>query len=259
MLDQIIQTEQLYYNLFCQSRDEQGLTSFYDDQIIDMYTHNFTLVRHRSSDFAAIIEQQLQLHQQQGKDFFRAEFNFELDKELRNELNALIIQPEITVYDYMHIKTGQHKSISGNQDAVVQQALSGEIIADGIKVDILANETAMGCDFARRRIARKSKVYQDVKAPLDLYVCYYDGQAIGNCELMIQQPFAKIEDFDILPHFQRKGFGSSVIKHLLQAAEQRQVSDAYLITDSSDTAKQMYTKCGFKKVGVKTELLFHLK
>jgi spore maturation protein CgeE len=38
----------------------------------------------------------------------------------------------------------------------------------------------------------------------------------------------------------------------------RGVKIAYLITDSDDTAKDMYTKCGFTKVWQKTILFFKL-
>jgi len=68
----------------------------------------------------------------------------------------------------------------------------------------------------------------------------------------------RIEDFDILQKYQRKGFGTSVLKHLLEEARANCVEFVYLITDSGDTAKEMYKKCGFKKAGEKTELFFDL-
>ncbi|MEK6265253.1 MAG: GNAT family N-acetyltransferase [Clostridium sp.] len=68
-----------------------------------------------------------------------------------------------------------------------------------------------------------------------------------------------MEDFDILKNYQRKGFGTSLLKYLLEEAKDNSVKFVYLITDSGDTAKDMYKKCGFKKAGEKTELFFNLK
>jgi len=75
---------------------------------------------------------------------------------------------------------------------------------------------------------------------------------------MIDGNIAKIEDFDILEEYQRKGFGTSVLKHLLMEANKSNVELGYLITESDDTAKDMYKKCGLRKVGEKNELFFKL-
>lgn len=259
MLPQIIDTEILYSKLFCQSSEERYLIRFWDDEILDMYTHNFTLLINYSENLVDIISKELVLRNEQNKTFLRIELNFKMDKLTEDKLRELHIKPEITVYDYMHIKTDRHRNIVGNTDCIIKKAISDDIMLDGRNVDVLANEATMGRDFAQRRIHRKSKVYQTDNLPLDLYVCYHNDLPIGNCELMVLHNIAKIEDFDILKEYQRKGFGSTIIKHLLKVAEENDVKDVYLITDSSDTAKEMYKKCGFEKIGVKTELFFELK
>lgn len=140
----------------------------------------------------------------------------------------------------------------------VKKAISQKVLQDGIEVDILANKSGMGKDFATKRIHRKSEVYQRPDSSLDLYVCYYQDIPVGNCELMFSNDIAKIEDFDILENYQRQGYGTSVIKHLLGQVKEKNIDYAYLITESEDTAKEMYKKCGMKKVGEKTELFFDL-
>ena len=76
------------------------------------------------------------------------------------------------------------------------------------------NQSAMGAEFARTRIYRKLEVYKQ-----------------------------------LLQDYQKKGFRTSVLKHLLEEAKAKCVDFAYLITDSGYTAKEMYEKCNFKKVG----------
>ncbi|WP_442600758.1 GNAT family N-acetyltransferase [Paenibacillus sp. KN14-4R] len=254
MKTQIINAELTYTKLFSQSYEEENLIRFWDDEIPDMYTHNFTLVKNYSENLMEIISDELTLRKEQNKSFLRIEMNFDINEKILGELH---VKPELTIYDYMYIKTDRFRNIGGNSDCVIKQASSDEVILDGRTIDVLANEDSMGQDFARRRIDRKLKVYE-MNQPLDLYVCYHKDIPIGNCELMTLENIAKIEDFDILKEYQRRGFGSKVIKYLLQRAEKQNVKHAYLITDSSDTAKEMYKKCGFEKIGVKTELQFQL-
>lgn len=68
----------------------------------------------------------------------------------------------------------------------------------------------------------------------------------------------KIEDFDIIEiHQKKKGFGSHVLRKLLQICEKKEsVDEAYLVTDHNDTARDMYSKCGFELIGERRELMF---
>ncbi|MCR8843317.1 GNAT family N-acetyltransferase [Paenibacillus sp. SC116] len=256
MKTQLINAEMAYTKLFSKNHEDEHLIRFWDDEIPDMYSHNYTFIKENRADLPEIIINEIKLRQEQNKDFLRIEVNFDADIKM---LEKLPIKPEVSIYDYMYIKTDGFRNIDGNKNSVVKKAITDEIIADGKKVDILACQESMGLEFATRRIERKSKVYQVTNSPLDLYVCYAAGIAVGNCELMTLENLAKIEDFDILEEHQRKGYGSAVIQYLLQSAYEQSVPHAYLITDHSDTAKDMYVKCGFERVGYKTELHFQLK
>ncbi|MBM7556547.1 GNAT family N-acetyltransferase [Halanaerobacter jeridensis] len=202
-----------------------------------------------------MILSELEQRKKVGSNFLRVEFNFSLDNDL---LNELFIKPQVTKYDYMYINPKLGDKLIGNQKCIIRKAVSRAVLDDGIEVDIVANEPDMGKDFANRRISRKAEVYKKSDIDLNLYVCYYDNSPIGNCEFMLNDEIAKIEDFDILKKYQRMGFGTSVIKHLLNEANKREIDIVYLITDSEDTAKEMYKKCGFKKAVEKTELFFDL-
>ena len=257
LLEKIYHTEIEYVKLFSQSYESDHIIRFCDESIPDMYTHNFVLIK---NDYGIdktkeIILTELAERKKEGCNFLRVEFNFPLENKL---LNKLPIKPQIQKYDYMYIDPHEAGELIGNQVGIVRKATSQAVLNDGIEVDILANEPIMGKDFATRRIHRKSEVYRRSNMNLNLYVCYYKETPIGNCEFMLNNGIVKIEDFDILKKYQRMGFGTSVIKHLLNEAKQKEVDTVYLVTDNEDTAKQMYTKCGFKKAGEKIELFFDL-
>ncbi len=74
--------------------------------------------------------------------------------------------------------------------------------------------------------------------------------------LFIKDGISKIEDFDILEEYQRQGYGTSVLRRLLEESGSSNMDFAYLTTDNADTAKEMYKKCGFSIEGIMTSLLF---
>ena len=258
MFNKFTNTEIVYTKKFTQNCEDDDIIMFYDNILPDMYMHNFTFIKNSvcKERFIKIILEELENRKKEKADFLRIEFNFSINEDY---IKDLPIVPQVSKYDYMYIEPKISEYRTGNKGCIIKKAISEEVLKDGIEVDILANEAAMGSEFARKRIYRKSEVYKQHDSNLDLYVCYYNGAAIGNCEFMRNKDIAKIEDFDILESYQRKGFGTSVIKQLLEEAKEQGVEFVYLITDSDDTAKEMYKKCGFKKAGEKTELFFELR
>jgi spore maturation protein CgeE len=76
--------------------------------------------------------------------------------------------------------------------------------------------------------------------------------------MFIYEDTAKIEDFAVTSQKQRKGYGTAILKALTEIALEKNVSVIYLETDEDDTAKEMYKKRGFYKVGELTDLIFKL-
>jgi spore maturation protein CgeE len=257
MFSKFSSTEIEYIKKFTENYEDNQIIRFYDNNLKGMYMHNFTLIKNNVSkdNFRNIIFEELEKRKAENANFLRIEFNFFIEDDF---INSLPLVPEVVKYDYLYIEPKMSDYLTGNDECIITKAISEKILKEGIEVDILANESAMGSEFARKRIYRKSEVYTQPNSNLNLYVCNYNGVPIGNCEFMLNNDIAKIEDFDILKDYQRKGFGTSVLKHLLEEAKENCIEFVYLITDSGDTAKEMYKKCGFKKAGEKTELFFDL-
>lgn len=257
MFSKFSNTEIVYTKKFTENYEDNEIIRFCDINLQDMYMHNFTLIKNNvcKEKFKKIIFDELEIRKIKNASFLRIEFNFLIKDDFINDLPLV---PEVFKYDYMYIEPKMSTYLTGNEGCTIKKSLSEKVLKKGIEVDILANQLDMGAEFTRKRIYRKSEVYKQLNSNLNLYVCDYNGISIGKCEFMLNNDIAKIEDFDILENYQRKGFGTSVIKHLLEEAKEDCVEFVYLITDSKDTAKEMYRKCGFKKVGEKTELFFEL-
>lgn len=256
MVNLLQNTEIEYVKCFSKYVEEEKKIKFTDSNIPDMYCHNFILLKNGLSDDEVnnIILKELERSIKENKSFLQLEANFPLGP---NALENLSISPEISKYYYMSIPTCKYNSLREKEECTVEEALNEKVLEDGIKVDIEASSPAMGEEFAKKRIYRKVQAYNSV-SNLKFYVCYDKDIPVGNCELLINNGVAKIEDFDILEKYQRRGFGTTVLRHLLMTSEKLGVDEAYVITDSEDTAKDMYRKCGFCKVGEKTTIFFQL-
>lgn len=257
MFSKFSNSDIVYTKKFAEYYENNDIIRFYDNSLQDMYMHNFTFIKSNAckDNFRKIILEELEQRKFENANFLRIEFNFSIEDDFIYNLPVI---PQVTKYNYLYIDPKMGNYLTENEGCIITKALSEEVLKDGIEVDVLANQLAMGIEFARKRIYRKSEVYKELNSNLDLYVCTYNGISIGKCEFMLNNDIAKIEDFDILKNYQRKGFGTSVIKHLLEEAKNHCVEFVYLITDSNDTAKDMYKKCGFKNAGEKTELFFNL-
>lgn len=257
MLYLLKSTEIEYVKCFSEYSEDTKTIRFWDDNLTDMYAHNFTYIKESAghNEILEIILREIERRKQEGREFLQIVTDLHIDN---NMVNGLPFISEVTRLDYMCISTNKYKNLNGNSDCRVCEAVIPKMLEDGIQVDIMASTPSMGSDFAVRRIARKVQIYKDPSKHLKFFVCYHDSTPVGNCELFVNGSAAKIEDFDILEQYQRRGFGTSVLKHLIEQSILMGAETAYVITDSEDTAKEMYRKCGFNKVSEKTELFFRL-
>lgn len=257
MKDRVTKAEIGHMELYCKSETMGSYVRFADDEIRDMYSHNFTYVLDGVSDeaFHEIISKELEYRKKDGKRYLRIVTETMVDDEF---LASLPIKPEVEYMEYYGIQSSVYPMIKTRDGVAVKAAKDPLTMEHGRFVDVAANYEDMEMEFAIRRIDRKSKVYSNNKEPMDLYVCYDGHEPVGNCELMFDRDngIAKIEDFDILKIHQRKGYGSTVIHHLLKVCHEQGIEDVYLLTGKDETAREMYMKLGFKKLGERMELMF---
>ncbi|RCW74950.1 GNAT family N-acetyltransferase [Saliterribacillus persicus] len=251
----LVEMEKDYVSLFSVSEEKKDKIRFTDHQLPTMYNHNFVHCKSEEG-FVEFVNNELSSKETRDKGFLRVETLFSINEE---DMLKFHVKPTMNKYIFLHIETRRHSELRGNSDCHIVEAIDSKIMKDGIYMDIEANKKDLGVDFAKRRIERKASVYKDENKNLQFFVCYHHGTPVGNIEYMALNSIVKLEDFDVLEAYQRRGFGTSILKFLLEKAHNENVEDLYLIADDSDTAKEMYEKCGFEKLGEKTELLFFLK
>ena len=153
-------------------------------------------------------------------------------------------------------------------DCVISIVNNEEMFKDALLLDLKEDEETLGVDFCTRRITRRREVYFGNKNfsskdnpysyyYLNCFIIYHNGEPVGKCDLFMQRGWAKIEDFHVVSDKRRQGYGTTLLKHVLNVALSKNMHPTiYLVTDEEDTAKEMYQKVGFFKVGERMDLLF---
>lgn len=256
MINLLKQTEIEYIKCFSKETKTETSISFWDEKFEDFYGSNLTMLTKKSNEreIIEIINKEITLKRRENRDFLL----FELDGEVTEEvIKHLSLWPSrIDKLDYMTIETKEYKNINYREDCLVKEVNNPNAINDLIRINILDYAQLVGKSYANRRIRRKVNVYKDLGNHLTSFISYLGNEAVGSCEILVNENIAKIEDFGILLPYQNRGVGKSILHKVLNDAHNKNVKIAYVVTESNGIAKEIYEKYGFKKVGEKTQLIF---
>ncbi|MCL2854996.1 MAG: GNAT family N-acetyltransferase [Defluviitaleaceae bacterium] len=240
--EKIKDCEIAYVKCYSKATETLDFIRFVDGLIPDMYYHNYTWLKKAD---AGLINSEIA----RKADFCMVHFHIPFD---RNIIGELTHKPDVSVMGYYVFDTTQAFDAKNCHISKVDKA---EMMDGLLYLDLGEDGADLGEDFCRRRVERRSKVYL-APGGVDSYLCYENGEVIGKCDLLIHNHTAKIEDFVVDKKHQRKGFGTAILKNIIDIAVKAGATTIYLATDEDDTPKQMYQKLGFVKAHECTEFLF---
>ena len=245
-----------YVKCFSKAVKTQNLVRFRDDLIMDMYDHNCTVIKDCQSDeeLFQIIENEIALRKTEDMDYCNIESYFPISEKLAQRFNH---KPQISIIGFYLFDTDKFSALHSKKDCSISKADNAETIADILHINLEEDGKSLGIDFCTRRVNRRADIYLSSEG-VNAYICYDNHKAVGVCDLFLDKDVAKIEDFLVSQAFQRQGYGTAILKSIIEIALNSGASTIYLVTDEEDTAKEMYLKCGFRKIGEKTDLLFKL-
>lgn len=252
----IIDCEIEYTKCFSEAYENKEIIRFCDNQLNDMYYHNFTYIKKAMSDIElkCIIENEISLRLSEKSDFCNIILDFAFSGSL---LPMLKHKPEISTNGYYLFDISKFSGLNSLPDCTIKKVNNQKMVEDILFCDLQHDEKSLGKDFCTRRCYRRGEVYISDKG-VNSYVCYHGGHIIGNCDLFLHKGVAKIEDFAVNPPYQRRRYGTTILKELIDIAIKENSHTIYLVTDEEDTPKEMYKKIGFNKVGERTDLFFKL-
>ena len=251
--EKILNCEIEYTKCFAQVIESQNFMRFKDDLLKDMYDHNFTLIKNSNSEdeLCSLIEDEIIL---------RKDFNYCNIVSLIPISNKIAQKfenkPEISIKGFYLFDAPKPLDLNKKEGCTISKVSSEKMMTDRLHLDLEQDED-MSVDFCTRRLNRRKEIYLSTEG-IDSYVCYDNGEVLGSCDLFVNNGVAKIEDFAVSPTKQRQGYGKMILNYIIEAALKSGASIIYLVTDEEDTAKEMYLKCGFKKIGEQTDLFFKI-
>lgn len=256
MINLFRKTELEYVRCFSKELIKDKFRRFYDKNLEDIYANNITIINSDTSkrDIANIIINEIKERRKNRKDFLIVEIQDEINK--RDLVSIKFKYSRIDSLYFMCIITNNYGRLPFNDECKVERLMSEKSFEDAMKINILDYSPSLGVELATLKTARKIQVYRDKTNNLTAFICYYKGKAIGFCEVFIDKNIAKIEEFLILKGYRGIGFGTSLLREVIKYAKENNADIAYVITESNNTVKQMYSKCGFETVGKKQQIIY---
>lgn len=255
--DEIIECEIEYSKCFSKTYENKNIIRFRDDQLKDMYDHNYAYIKNPIDQIKLkdIIENEISLRILEKSNFCNIVLNFDISRPI---FSTLDFNPKISTNGYYTFDIAKISKLNYLQECTIKKVINQKMLEDILFCNLKYEEETLGKDFSTRKTYRLGKVYLSDKN-LDSYICYHKGDIIGKCDLFIHNGVAKIEDFLVIPSYQRKGYGTSILKALIDISIENKAHTIYLLADEYDTAKEMYEKISFEKIGERTDLFFELQ
>lgn len=255
--EDVITCEIEYSKCFSTLYEDENIMRFRDGLIKDMYSHNYTYFKRPYKDLKlrSLIEEEIVIRKAEQSDFLNVVTNSRVNYAA---LTYIKYASTLSINGFYQFDVKQMDRLKSVDALEVRRIDDVDRIEDILYCDLDADEMALGKDFCIRRCYRRGQVYitnQGVNA----YVAYLDGQIIGRCDLFIHNGVAKIEDFGVIKRYMRKGYGTTLLKSMIETALNSNCHTIYLVTDEADTAKEMYLKLGFNKIGESTGIFIKLR
>lgn len=252
-----IENEYLAY--FAEAEDHEFFTRFTDNNLPSMYAHNCYVLKETlpDQDVHAQIERLFAEAQQcQAKHLhivLHPNHAF-----ARNAWEADIFEHSSLLYMTMSFE--DYQGVKPNSICEVHEVTSPARLQDAVLFDIAASvaeeETHANYRFAYQRAYRKQQAFEQYAPALSQYVAYLENIPVGKCEISRHQEIIRLESFVVIVECQRQGIGTAILNKIAEDGKARGAKEFFLVTDAADTAKAMYKKSGFERIGVEHQLLW---
>jgi len=256
MLEQINILQEQYHLAFSRRTVTPHVYLYRDESIPDMYSSNFNEV-YAIPDLAWL-RQYIKEALDQAKSEQMAHVRIHLTPSIpfTEQLAAFAsdLGYETSVLLYMMAPLSLNRSLPPHSGCSVRRGEHPAVREDAVAVMQAFDSLHIDPDFGPRKARRKGEIY--AAGTIVPYVCYALEKPVGVCEWMLSGDFVRMEDFSILDEWQRKGFGTEMIRVMMDDAEKAGATHMYLTTYADDTAQEMYRKIGFREAAKELHLIW---
>ncbi len=200
----------------------------YSDSIqFDKYYHNFYKLNNESCINYLIEENK-------DKSFLCFEYNKLLNIEGFDEIDDNI---EMAVF----LKALDIKNKEIGNVFIVDESNEKEVYDF-----IFEDAKQFGIDYAKKN---SDRIINDIKNNIAIgFIIKDNDKIIGFVNTFMENDICQFEDFFVLDEYQRKGYGSTLIKYVINYFINLGCNMAVLTADNEDTPKNMYFKWGFIEI-----------
>lgn len=255
--NKLLDSEVGFSACFCKMYQDSKVRRLRDSRIPDMHTHNYSVLEEQTDDDAlvALIEQEIEQSRLDGLKHCMIYLSSGLSQEV---LERLSVEPELSRYAYYVADDLSNVSLKARTDCTVKKIVNMEMAAERTEMDIASREGASFHEFCRRKGERNAEVYL-ADGGVDAYLCKVGNQPVGKADYYCHGDIAVIDDFDVMPKYQHRGYGTTIINELYKRAILDGARYVLFVTDMDDTAKEVYKKIGCREYNGRTELFFSLE
>jgi spore maturation protein CgeE len=239
--DVILSAEREYIE-YISTPEKLGYGVRYRDSLIpDMYDYNYTYIFDDLNDSQqlAAIRAEIDYCTSNKEGFCRIVTNACVNASVLQALE--IHRPQVSKYGYYVFDLTRIESLNDKAGVAVKIINNPQRSRDALGIDLALEEGSLGGDFCRRRSERQKAIYMS-DCPINSYIGYFNDVPVSGCELTVTSRAAKIENFSVVPKFQRQGIGSAMLRQMVLRATDCDVDTVYLLTDEADTAKLMFIR-----------------
>ena len=247
-ISHVRKAEQSFKQLFSQKRAfSEHMEKWQDDDLYDMYDHN-QFVPLLDDPTGKELEQAIAYQRQLGRGFLKIDTREKLDEVLIKRFSLEECCTETMLLRNKKENIARWKS---NPDVIIYDSVSGDVLADLLKIDIETFASDYGEDFIRRRDARYVKKAMETQG-FHYYVAYLDGKPAGSCYACAVDGYVVMDALVVREAFRKRYVATTLMKHIASQFKE----EMFLHADADDTPKEMYRKMGFETVD---ELYEYLK
>ena len=233
LMKRVFKSENNFTNLFSKSKDCGSFIRYYDDELKDMYDHNFSLLKESINEDS--YQKMLEIKKERNEKHLKVSLDkscpFLIEKSLKEEINLTMVKEDYKNFYVPSLNDVIYKRYRENK----------EIIKDVIELEKKYYGKEYGEDFCERRWLRYAHKVDEGDNGLDIWVVYDKDTPIAFAYSFYSEDVVAMDGLLVIGEYRHKYVASNLIKKIANHYE----CPIYLHADKTDTPKEMYQKLGF--------------
>lgn len=233
LIKRVFKSENNFIYLFSKSIDYGSFIRYFDDELKDMYDHNFSLLKEDINEniYQDILNIKKNREEKHIKISLEKEEKYFIEKGFESEVNLTLVKEDYLNFNIPSLDFVTYKRYRQNK----------EIIKDVIKLEKEYYGKEYGEDFCERRWLRYAKKVDEGDNGLDIWVVYDKDIPIAFAYSFYSEDVVAMDGLLVINEYRHRYVASNLIKTIGAHYD----CPIYLHADKSDTPKEMYRKLGF--------------